>query len=157
MKTLKNFTKSHNLREDFPDLPAPSDPFPVVILASMYQQLQFFLFCFSRLKCNCMEKEPCVFCLWFRHEFEQTLGDSEGQGSLECCSLWGCKESDTTYWLGNNSTLDTIWHEIESSTWELNKYLYPKHINEFLPLSLPLVPAPYLAFHLLNSVFRGRK
>ena len=30
------------------------------------------------------------------HEFEQTLGDSEGQGSLECCSSWGCKESDMT-------------------------------------------------------------
>ena len=28
-------------------------------------------------------------------EFEQTLGDSEGQGSLVCCSPWGCKESDT--------------------------------------------------------------
>ena len=23
------------------------------------------------------------------HEFEQTLGDSEGQGSLVCCSVWG--------------------------------------------------------------------
>ena len=23
-----------------------------------------------------------------RHEFEQTLGDSEGQGSLACCSPW---------------------------------------------------------------------
>jgi len=22
-------------------------------------------------------------------------GDSEGQGSLACCSPWGCKESDT--------------------------------------------------------------
>ena len=22
------------------------------------------------------------------HEFEQTLGHSEGQGSLECCSTW---------------------------------------------------------------------
>ena len=30
------------------------------------------------------------------HEFEQTLGDSEGQGSLACCSPWGCKELDTT-------------------------------------------------------------
>ena len=30
------------------------------------------------------------------HEFEQTLEDSEGQGSLVCCSQWGCKESDTT-------------------------------------------------------------
>ena len=30
------------------------------------------------------------------HEFEQSLGISDGQGSLACCSLWGCKESDTT-------------------------------------------------------------
>ena len=29
------------------------------------------------------------------HEFEQTLGDSEGQGILVCCSPWGHKESDT--------------------------------------------------------------
>ena len=26
------------------------------------------------------------------HEFEQTLGDGEGQGSKMCCSPWGCKE-----------------------------------------------------------------
>ena len=30
------------------------------------------------------------------HEFEQALGDGEGQGSLVCCSPWGCKELDTT-------------------------------------------------------------
>ena len=36
-----------------------------------------------------------------RHEFEQALGDGEGQGSLACCSPWGCKESDTTEWLNN--------------------------------------------------------
>ena len=29
------------------------------------------------------------------HESEQTLEDSEGQGSLACCSPWGCRESDT--------------------------------------------------------------
>ena len=28
------------------------------------------------------------------HEFEQTLGDVEGQGSLACCSPQGCKELD---------------------------------------------------------------
>ena len=28
-------------------------------------------------------------------ESEQTPGD-EGQGSLACCSPWGCKESDVT-------------------------------------------------------------
>ena len=31
------------------------------------------------------------------HEFEQTQGDSEGQGSLVCYSSWGCKELDLTY------------------------------------------------------------
>ena len=30
------------------------------------------------------------------HDFEQTPGDSEGQGSLECCSPWGHKESGRT-------------------------------------------------------------
>ena len=30
------------------------------------------------------------------HEFEQPLGDGEGQGYLMCCSLWGCRESSTT-------------------------------------------------------------
>ena len=30
------------------------------------------------------------------HEFEQTTGDSKGQGRLACCSPWGRKESDTT-------------------------------------------------------------
>ena len=30
------------------------------------------------------------------HEFEQTSGDSEVQGSLACYSTWGCKELDTT-------------------------------------------------------------
>ena len=29
-------------------------------------------------------------------ELEQTPGDGEGQGSLECCSPWGHKQSDTT-------------------------------------------------------------
>ena len=29
------------------------------------------------------------------HEFEQTPGDGEGQGSLVCCSPWGHKEADT--------------------------------------------------------------
>ena len=37
------------------------------------------------------------------HEFEQTLGDGEGQGSLACCSPWGHKESDTTEPLNDNN------------------------------------------------------
>ena len=35
-------------------------------------------------------------------ESEQTMGDSEGQRSLVCCSPSGCKESDTTKQLNNN-------------------------------------------------------
>ena len=31
-----------------------------------------------------------------------TMGDGEGQGSLACCSPWGCKELDTTEQLDNN-------------------------------------------------------
>ena len=30
------------------------------------------------------------------HEFEQALGNGEGEGSLVCCSPWGHKELDTT-------------------------------------------------------------
>ena len=30
------------------------------------------------------------------HEFEQTPGDGDGQGSLACCHPWGLQESDTT-------------------------------------------------------------
>ena len=29
-------------------------------------------------------------------ESEWTPGDGDGQGGLECCDSWGCKESDTT-------------------------------------------------------------
>ena len=37
------------------------------------------------------------------HEFEQAPGDEEGQGSLQCCSPWICKELDTTERMKNNS------------------------------------------------------
>ena len=35
------------------------------------------------------------------HEFEQTPEDSEGQGSLVCCSQWGRQELDMTDRLNN--------------------------------------------------------
>ena len=40
----------------------------------------------------------------YGHEFEQALGDGEGQGSLACCSPWGLKESDTTEQLNKRTT-----------------------------------------------------
>ena len=39
------------------------------------------------------------------HEFGETPGDSEGQGSLVCCSPWSRKVLDLTYWLYNNNCL----------------------------------------------------
>ena len=38
------------------------------------------------------------------HEFEQALGDGEGQGSLVCCSSWGRKESDMTEGLNDKDS-----------------------------------------------------
>ena len=48
-----------------------------------------------------------------RHEFEQAPGDGEGQGSLACCSPWGCRvEHDFINWI-------TI-------TTQINKYFLKK-------------------------------
>ena len=43
----------------------------------------------------------------YGQEFEQTLGDSEEQGSLVCSSPWGLKELDTTERLNNNNLVKT--------------------------------------------------
>ena len=43
------------------------------------------------------------------YEFEQTLGDGEGQGSLVCCSPRGHKESDMTEQLNNNKEKAGQW------------------------------------------------
>ena len=46
------------------------------------------------------EDEMVVWHHWLDgHEFEQALGVDDEQGSLACCSPWGCKESDMTKWL----------------------------------------------------------
>ena len=41
-----------------------------------------------------------------RHEFEQALGDGEGQGSLARYSPWGRKKSDMTEQLHSKTTKD---------------------------------------------------
>ena len=58
------------------------------------------------------------------HEFEQTWEDSEGQGSLVCCSPWGRKELDTTKGLNNNkyhndsNSLETLIMEKARNQWK---------------------------------------
>ena len=47
-------------------------------------------------KITIVHKEMGKIYSWvYGHEFEQALGDGEGQGSLGCCSPWGLKESVT--------------------------------------------------------------
>ena len=43
------------------------------------------------------------------HEFEQNLGDNEGQGNLACCSPLGLKESDMSEWLNNSNNNKAIY------------------------------------------------
>ena len=53
------------------------------------------------------------------HESEQSLGDSEGQGSLTCRSSWGSKEMDMTERLNNTTESgegrNTRWGYLRSS------------------------------------------
>ena len=64
------------------------------------------------------EDKMVVWHHWLKgHEFEQNQGDSEGHGSLVCCSPWGRKESDTnTEWLSNK--LGNIISGFETSEFE---------------------------------------
>ena len=41
---------------------------------------------------------------------EQTPGHGEGQGSLDCCCPWGCKELDTAERLNNKPS--NLWYLI---------------------------------------------
>ena len=55
---------------------------------------------------------------WFDgHEFEQAPGIGDGQGSLACCSPWGCKESDTPEQLNWTEKL-ALW-----KNQKINKFL----------------------------------
>ena len=60
-----------------------------------------------------------------RHEFEQALGDGEGQGSLVCCSPWGRKEWDMTKQLNTTATqikrflAEHVWIEWELTRWKV--------------------------------------
>ena len=53
------------------------------------------------------------------HEFEQTPGDSEGLGSLVCCSPWGRKELDMTERLNNECLVfQCLESRVQGLGWE---------------------------------------
>ena len=55
------------------------------------------------------------------HEFEQALGDGEGQGGLAWCSPWGHKESGMTEQLNNKQRY--VWYPelLEKAVWNLSE------------------------------------
>ena len=61
------------------------------------------------------------------HELEQTPGDSEGQGSLVCCSPCGHEELDTTQQLNNNNLLYMLG--LKMKLYEEKKYKYQNTVN----------------------------
>jgi len=77
---------------------------------------------------------------WFNgHEFEQTLGDSEGQGSLACCSLWT--------WLSNRTTTFCAG---ENEAEMITSYFRHNKVNQFLKNAWSWVCLkPTLFFHFL--------
>ena len=58
------------------------------------------------------------------HEFEQTLGNSERQRSLACCSPWGHEELDMNEQLNNNliKIPEKIFQQRENNIPELVVY-----------------------------------
>ena len=78
-------------------------------------------------------------------EFEQTLEDSEGQGSLAGCSPWGHKKLDTNE--GQNNNKLCLIPLSSSVSWSLLKFMSIESIMLFSHLILchPLL--------LLSSIF----
>ena len=70
------------------------------------------------------------------HEFEQALGDGEGQGSLVC--PWGCKESDRTERLNNTNKQKNV-HRGASE--DLNKSVHSSTIHDSPNEELPKCPS----------------
>ena len=70
------------------------------------------------------------------YEFEQTPRDSEGQGSLACCSPWGCKESETTEWLNNIYPLQLYFRDFFLKSKFIR--LFNHHQNLFVNVSVTL-------------------
>ena len=79
----------------------------IVLLSAVQQSdsVTHIYVCVYICVCVCVYIYMCIyiFCsIMVYHKILNTLGDGEGQGSLECCSPWGFKELDMTEQLNNN-------------------------------------------------------
>ena len=63
-----------------------------------------------------------------QHKFEQTPGDSEGQGSLACCSPWGLKELELNW--RNRSLLSFVFFVVVAVVFgSASLPTYPTHTS----------------------------
>ena len=99
------------------------------------------------------------------HEFEQAPGVGDGQGSLACCSPWGCKELDMTEWLNwtelnfhvGFSPFFLVWRiyflrEVLLSTLSRAHYLSPIPLYHiYLFISFPVISTNHDYF--VHSLF----
>ena len=62
------------------------------------------------------------------HGFGWTLGVGDGQGGLECCNSWGCKELDTTEQLNWTSCISD-WSTIFTAQMTFTSQIFFPFIN----------------------------
>ena len=77
-------------------------------------------------------------------EFEQTLGNSERQGSLACCSPWGRKDLNSTEQPKINN------QQRRGKEGHLNNVIHLKY-NLFPGYSLKKIPIHSISLHLLKA------
>ena len=66
------------------------------------------------------------------HEFEQTLGDGEGQGSLVCCSPWVTKSQTQLKRLGRHASTPALFYLCDPQRKPVFKVLSPSSDFTFL-------------------------
>ena len=78
------------------------------------------------------------------YEFEQAPGDGKGQGSLACCSPWGCQESSTAGQLTKNNKVffsfmksPTTWAKQRAQTY-MKLGCFHSKLKAWLPPSAPI-------------------
>ena len=76
------------------------------------------------------------------HEFEQSPAVGDGQGSLMCCNLWGCKAWDTTEWL-NWTDSKQNWEQMKSGSHPLT-HAHPASALSLEATCVPPLPSGQL-------------